>query len=232
MTNEVVEEKQEMNQIENLVAGFIMPNLENFINFGVMRPEEYNTFIENMNEEALPEDVTIKFIEDEVPEEIDTPNYVAFYLTQTGAVIVEANYEYIVSILATKISPEMFESEEGIGNLIKEMHDTEDDEIKGVILYLNQLSEVVEENKVFKTFVCFNNMSNVRNITIDKNREYPAFPVSFSKIYKLFAHPDIRIRTNDGEWKVVTKDMTANEFASNLELTPNEEAFVLPIALR
>lgn len=221
----------ELNQIEALLAGVVIPNFANYVNYGVITADDYNSFVDGFDESATPDDVFIKFIEDELPEEITQPNLVAFYLTVTGHVIVEANYEYLVGVLYS-INPDAFESMDAIRETLEDIYENETDEIDGVVIYLNSLASRVEDGRVFPTYINFNNTTEDHNLVLEDGNQYPAFPLAFSKLYMFLSHPDIRIKAADGTWVVVDENMTPNKFAENLVLAPNDSAFTLEIAIR
>ena len=225
------QQAQTLNQIDALLAGVVIPSFANYVNYGVISSDDYNAFIDMYDETTIPEDVFIKFIEDELPEEIPAPNLVAFYLTTTGHVIVEANYEYLVGVLYS-INPLTFNNQDDVVNTLEDIYENEQEEIDGVTIYLNSLAERVEDGHIFQTYLNFNNSTDDHNIILEDGNQYPSFPIAFSKLYMFLSHPDLRIKAADGSWLVVDSEMTPNKFAENLVLTPGGEAFTLEVAIR
>lgn len=222
----------ELTQMERLVAGYILPNISNFVNYGIMSAEEYNTFIATIDEDRIESNLFVKFIEDELPEEIEQDYLVAFYETGKGDVIIEASYSYLVRVLI-KAAPDAIDSEMGAKGFLDMLSAEEKTREQHLAILLNHLAEAkVEKGSTNITTIYLNNILDNKNIQNADGASFPAFQISFSKIYLIFKHPDVRVKNTDGEWLIVNKDMTPNDFARLLITHTEPNAFSLRIAIR
>lgn len=209
----------DLSQLENLVLGTLVNNSFNNVNFGTLSLDEYNLVVDTIDTDLISDNITIKFIEDEVPAVVETPNYVFFYQTATD-IIIQANIEYIISTFL-KAFPDGFNYDEDATTAFIDNFNTEYKNQKlAFMMYLNALAENTKENYVQVIDLGLNNETDGPNITIVDNEDnpiqMPAFPLAFADVFLNLAQPDVRVRSYDGSWLALTSETTPNDFALNL----------------
>lgn len=225
----------QLTALDSLLLGTAAQSIFRNTNTATISIEEYNELKENIDTADHP-DTTIKFIEDEIPNEITTPNYVLFFQTATD-IIVQANIEYLVA-LVDQAMPELFVDEAAVNDFIEAYNTENESQQLAFTMYMNTVGRQVQEGYVLTVDIGVNNTSDLVNITLnnaeDQPMQVPAFPVSFTDIYLLLAQEDILVQRYDMKWVKITEDTTPNEFALNLTGVDlgDDSAHIMTLAIR